>query len=376
MIRWFNLFLVGLTVAATYSAKGVIVFGDQGRNTSAPTGSLANAGWQWEGQFGIFLGTAIGSQYFITAQHIGGGPGTNFVYNNVSYNIDPTFGSGNGFVNIGGTDLRVWKVTGTLPSFAPLYGAQAGQTFGSETGKSLFDVGRGLQRGNPVTILSAQLFSGTGTVSPGSSNPIANVPLPTAPPAGSNPSSNPRPGGSLTALKGWDWGASDSVQSWGTNTATGTLTDPTLGKFLYFDFTDGASANEGIISPGDSGGGLFIDATGNGDWELAGVNYGVDGFFRGTPNGNTLGAALFDVSGLYVPGNAASDPYSYVPQDGLEFPANSYVSSISGNITAIENLIGGSGAGSVDGGIPAVPEPGSLAAISLLSAGMLRRRRA
>jgi hypothetical protein len=365
--------LLALVVAK--SADAVIVYGSQGRNTSAPTGALANAGWQWEGQFGSFLGTAIGSQYFITAQHIGGSTGTGFFYNNVNYSIDPTFGSGNGYVNIGGTDLRVWKVTGTLPSYAPLYGAQSGETFGSETGKALFDVGRGLQRGNPVTILSAQLYSGTGTISPGATNPILDIPAPTSPPAGSNPSSNPRPGGSLTAIKGWDWGTYDGLQSWGTNTATGTLTDPTLGKFVYFDFTENASPNEGILAPGDSGGGLFIDATGNGNWELAGVNYGVDAFFRGTPNGNTLSAALFDESGLYMEGSTSSAPYVYVPQDGFDHPANSFDSSISGNISAIESLIGGSGAASVSDGIPAVPEPGAIGIVCFVGAGMFWRRR-
>ena len=45
--------------------------GDPTHNNSAPAGSLANSGWQYEGYFGSYLGTMIAPQYFITAQHIG-----------------------------------------------------------------------------------------------------------------------------------------------------------------------------------------------------------------------------------------------------------------------------------------------------------------
>src|SRR5947208_10598952 len=42
------------------------------RLTSAPTGSLSTAGWQYEGQWGEFLGTPIAPHYLITAAHVGG----------------------------------------------------------------------------------------------------------------------------------------------------------------------------------------------------------------------------------------------------------------------------------------------------------------
>lgn len=44
-------------------------------NTTAPTGSLTNSGWQYEGEWNGFLGTAIAPRYFITAKHVGGSIG-------------------------------------------------------------------------------------------------------------------------------------------------------------------------------------------------------------------------------------------------------------------------------------------------------------
>ena len=58
-------------------ARAVILFGtgDPTVNTTAPTGALAGSGWQYEGQFGSFLGTVIAANYFTTAKHIGGSVG-------------------------------------------------------------------------------------------------------------------------------------------------------------------------------------------------------------------------------------------------------------------------------------------------------------
>ena len=73
--------------------RAVILFatGDPSANTSAPTGAYANSGWQYEGQFGSFLGTVIGSNYFITTKHIGGSVGQIFVFNNVGYTTTAVF---------------------------------------------------------------------------------------------------------------------------------------------------------------------------------------------------------------------------------------------------------------------------------------------
>ena len=50
------------------SAQAVILFSKSDRNTRPPHGSLVNSGWQWQGQFGSFLGTPIAQQYFMLRQ--------------------------------------------------------------------------------------------------------------------------------------------------------------------------------------------------------------------------------------------------------------------------------------------------------------------
>src|SRR4051812_907555 len=74
-------FVVAAGLAAvllTSRAHAVILYRSATRNTSAPTGTNANSGWQWQGNWaGGFTGTPIASQYFITAAHVGGGVGQN-----------------------------------------------------------------------------------------------------------------------------------------------------------------------------------------------------------------------------------------------------------------------------------------------------------
>ena len=100
-----------LLVFALLAMRGhAILFkdtGDPSYNTTAPTGSLTNSGWQYEGQWntekGPFLGTPIAPRFFLAAQHVGGSAGQPFVFNGFTYTTvtnfdDPT------------TDLRVWQV--------------------------------------------------------------------------------------------------------------------------------------------------------------------------------------------------------------------------------------------------------------------------
>jgi len=111
-----------------------LVFADSGDvdfNTAAPTGVYADSGWQYLGYFGSFLGTAIGSQYFITAQHIGV-QGTTFVQSalftglpEVIYTVDTAANGGVGFWDIAGSDLRIYKIEETFASYAELYQGDA-----------------------------------------------------------------------------------------------------------------------------------------------------------------------------------------------------------------------------------------------------------
>ncbi len=224
-------------------ARAVILLGtaDPTANTTAPTGSLANSGWQYQGTFVGFLGTPIAPNFFITAAHIGGAPGATFTYQGVNYDLvqgfyDPF------------TDLVIWQVNGTFPSFAPLY------TSGGETGQRLVVFGRGTQRGTEV---------------------IKNA--------------TPR---------GWLWGAGDGVQRWGENFVTSIVSGGPLNDYVYATFDATGSANEAHLSVGDSAGAVFIQD--GALWKLAAINYAVDGpIYTTNTGGGAFDGALYDARDFY-----------------------------------------------------------------------------
>src|ERR1700683_4985763 len=137
-IGWLGLLLLLVVVPC---ARAVLfeATGDPSYNTNAPTGSLMNSGWQYEGQWGVYLGTPIAPTFFLAAQHIGGSPGQPFVYNGVTYTTVTNFDDPS-------TDLRIWQVGETFPSYAPMY------TPSNEVGKLCVVIGRGTQRGSLVSV--------------------------------------------------------------------------------------------------------------------------------------------------------------------------------------------------------------------------------
>jgi hypothetical protein len=224
-------------------ANGVLFVstGDSSYNTNAPTGSLTNSGWQYEGQWMSYLGTPIAPTFFLAAQHIGGTPGTPFILNGFSYTTVTNFDDPN-------TDLRIWQVAQTFPYYAPLYAGS------NEVGQACVVIGRGTQRGSLIT---------TGAIT-----------------------------------NGWMWGAGDSVERWGENTVSGVYTDATRGQLLFANFDQTGGSNVCDLSVGDSSGGMFIQ---NGSqWALAGLHYAVDGPFSYDGTSTTeFDAALIDLRGLY-----------------------------------------------------------------------------
>ena len=161
---WLSIFVAAVLLVTP--ARAVILFGtgDPTANTSAPGGTLAGSGWQYEGQFGGFLGTAIASNFFVTAKHIGGSVGDTFTFNGVNYTTVAVFPDPS-------SDLQIWQVAGSFPSHASLFS----EAPGAEANFALVVFGRGTERGDPVLV------------------------------------------GNDSHLGGWLWGASDSVQRWGTN---------------------------------------------------------------------------------------------------------------------------------------------------------------
>lgn len=283
----------------------------------APSGALAGSGWQFQGEFGNFLGTMISPNHFITAKHLGV-PSSTFVSkghfnggSDVSYSIDTTVNGGTGYWNIGTTDLRIFQITGTFSSYAPLY------TGTDEVGESLVVMGRGTQRGSDVT----ETDMGGATI-------------------------------------GWRWGTADNAARWGTNVVTSTVSDGA--EYLYSTFDSAAGGDEAHLTTGDSGGAVFIQD--GGVWKLAGINYAVDGAwdYNDVVDTNEFQATLFDARGLYVGSDGSG--WTLIGDEGVEEPSGFYatrISSYHGDIAAITG----------------VPEPGILGLLVMGFGCLVRRRR-
>ncbi len=292
-------------------------------NTTAPTGIYQDSGWAFQGKFGSFLGTMIGDQYFITAQHIGP-QGSSFVstadFNGVAdinYTIDASANGGSGYWDIAGTDMRVFKINETFSTWAPLY------TGNLELGSTLVTFGRGGPRGAEVL-----------TDDPGP--PVADV------------------------LHGWRTTGADGVARWGANTVSGIVSSD-VGELLRAQFNAVSGINEATLSSGDSGGGVFIQVAGQ--WYLAGVNYAVDGLFdtNNTIDNLEFEAALFDMGGFYVGRDDIG--WSFVTNTPVDNPSHMYASRISTSSDAILAVMN------------PVPEPGSCVLVLLAGFVALRRRR-
>jgi hypothetical protein len=245
-----RLSIVGAFLVILAPVRAVILYGtdDPTANTTAPTAALAGSGWQYEGQFGSFLGTVIGANYFVTAKHIGGGVGQTFSFNGTAYTTTALFPDPS-------SDLQIWQVAGTFPVHAPLFQGVAG----SEVNLNLVVFGRGTRRGDPFDV------------------------------------------GGDSHLGGWLWGNADAVQRWGTNVVGSIYTDPSFGNLVRAPFDANAGPDEAHLSSGDSGGAVFVFDTTTNSWELAGINLAVDGPFSTSSAGtNPFNAAMFDTTGLFV----------------------------------------------------------------------------
>jgi Trypsin-like peptidase domain len=259
-------------------AHAVIFYstGDPSYNTNAPGGALTNSGWQYQGGWATFSGTVISSNAFITAKHVGGSVGDPFTFQGVQYITTASYDSPD-------SDLRIWRVAGQLPTFAPLY------IKGKENGKNLVIFGRGTQRGAEVRV-------------------------------------NGR-------LKGWEWGPGDGVQRWGQNRVSGIFQGGAeIGEVLRASFNVGGR-NEAQLSAGDSGGAIFIK---DGKiWKLAGINYAVEGPYNMTNSGDGFNAAIFDLRGLYLTdGGAGWHLFS-----GKPISSNFYATRISSHMNWITNVL-------------------------------------
>lgn len=267
-----------LLLRSVFCAQALIFYstGDPSYNTNAPGGALTNSGWQYQGAWSTFSGTVISSNAFITAKHVGGLVGDLFTFQGVQYTTTAYYDSPD-------SDLKIWRVAGQFPVFAPLY------TKRNENGKGLVVFGRGTQRGPEVRI-------------------------------------NNR-------LKGWQWGPGDSVERWGQNRVSGIFQGGTeVGEVLRVSFNAGGR-NEAMLSAGDSGGAVFIK---DGKiWKLAGINYAVEGPYNTTNSGDGFNAAIFNLRGLYVTdGGGGWKLFSGSPITG-----NFYATRISSHVSWINSVL-------------------------------------
>jgi hypothetical protein len=296
-------------LAAVPAAQAVILYWSADRATFEPHSCVyGGSGWQYQGQWSDYLGTPIAPNYFITAKHVGGSVGSAFTYNGQTYTTVASFPSS-------ASDLQIWQVNTPFSAYAPLY------TSSNEAGKTMTVFGRGTPRGSAVTV------------------------------------------GGVT--KGWTWGTSDHVQSWGSNKVDGVSDGGSgIGSLLRFGFDATGDYYEGSLSIGDSGGGVFIED--GATWKLAGINYGTDGFYSYTGGSDTgfLGS-IFDQGGLYV-GTAGN--WTYVNDGVSNIPGSSYSSRISSNLSWIYSVIG-------QPPLALVPEPASLALLLPSAMVLMTRRR-
>ena len=273
------LILSALVLTSARAAFGVILLqsGDPQRNTTTPGD---NSGWQYEGQFGSFLGTPVAPRYFVTAQHIGGEVGDSFIFHGVTYTTTAVFSDS-------GSDLRLWQVGRDIPDYAPLYQGN------SETGLELRVFGRGAQRGDALSL--------DGT------------------------------------LKGWNWGSSGYVERWGRNVVAATITDNSTGwPYLQAAFDSPGVPDEAHLSVGDSSGGVFVME--DGLWKLAGINYAVDDVATQADGSDAFAAAIFDARGYYIQDNTGA--WVPVPDQGINVPTSFYSTRTSARMDWIKSVIG------------------------------------
>jgi hypothetical protein len=300
-------------------ARAIVLYSNATGNTTAPASAEGLDGWNLQATFGNFFVTPIAGQYFIAAQHIYAAPSssgysgpTSVTLNSVAYPLDLSFNGGLGCANDPGSDLRIYKIQGTFPAWAPLYTSADGP----ELGKTATMMGMGAVRGTDVVDTAA----------------------------------------GYNLVRGWQWGANRAA-SWGQNVVSG-YDDYSAGSpdsLLRFNFDSKGIDNEGALSVGDSSGGVFILS--GGQWKLAGVNYAMDSPWSTTGTGtrsNGFNADIFDSRGLYQWDGSSwvyNDPRLLAP-----IPTAGYASRISDRADWIASV---------------VPEPGTLGLLVVLAPVML-----
>lgn len=235
-----------------------------------------------QGEFRAFLGTPIGPNHFLTAQHIGIS-----ITDTISFNSGPNLGTYSilGWFDDPGSDLRIVEISGWFPTWSLLYQVS------NEVGKEVVVFGRG---------------------GPTASSVIENL-----------------------ELKGWTTGTPDGSISWGRNLVSGTfgLTE------IRVNFDLNGLSHEAGFSSGDSAGGWFIIGTDN-QPRLAGVTFRTSGPYQfddlGSPDGFPFAAVLFDRGGLWEgpPGSEV-----FLADNPMNFSGFGFATRVSDRVSWITTIV-------------------------------------
>lgn len=319
-MKKFNvLVLAGVVAASAEQALAVMLYGVPGGNTVPLSDSTM---WNSVGYWQNAGGVVIGSQYFITAQHLFGVVGGTFSLTTTVGNVTTTNSyTTNAEYDIPNTDLVVFAINGTFPAtaIAPLYSG----TDAWQVGQNLSLVGYGYHT------------QGAAIVTGGVTN-------------------------------GWYWSGSNTVKNIGNNTVAMITQDGFRNSnTLDFFFNPALGANTGMYADKDSGSGAFI--FNDGQWQLAGIGYGISEYFTETSPGvyallsNGLGGLAFDAA-IYNGTNLyyQDDSGDYLPVDSSTQYQEGYASDIVPYISQIDAI---------------VPEPASASLLVISGTVLLGRRR-
>ncbi len=279
LTRWLRLLAAGLLCVGGLGKVSAVIHEDTGDSAAYTTTPGDNSGWQFEGQWGGFLGTPIAPSYFLSAKHIGNAGGGVFVFHGETFNVVAGYADP-------GSDLCLWQVDHAFATYAPVFQPRGN----AEVGQEVHVYGDGAQRGVAVTL--------DGT------------------------------------LRGWSWGDSGYLERWGRNVVSAAVSDNS-GPYLQVAFDAPGLPGEAHLSAGDSGGGEFILQ--DGLWRLAGINYGVDDLYTDANGGGHFVAAIFDARGYYT--QNADGSFSLIAGHAPQ-PTSFYGTQVSARLTWIKGIVG------------------------------------
>lgn len=333
-----------LSVLIECPANAIINYGSMVRNTTAPTGSYADSGWQYAGFYGNNSPVwPVSENWALQAAHTNPAVGSVVLLNGQNHTVVETS-------FLAGTDMALVRVATPFATYAPLYSG------GDETGREMMVFGSGFNlKDQPIL--------------------------------------QPIPGTTTNRMVGHTFRNEGPTYSWGRNSvarsrvieANGIVMDTLYSTYDRPTLDDGSlnpnsvGADEAMAGFGDSSGGVFIQQ--DGQWRLAGIIYAIDsGIYHNefapappTPDGPWVGA-ISDYRDMWVSNrNGVRERVTGPDPIGAGF--------YSSRIATYRSWIDATTGQTAGLGVTVVPEAGT-AQLALLGAGclaagtvVLRRRR-